>query len=91
MNIPRRFRRGGFLGRFLFFFGVFIFLLVGGLLGYGYYSENIKPLREKVMEIDSEVISMDEYVKYLKFYGIGDVRKELRLLFSMNVEREIYE
>jgi parvulin-like peptidyl-prolyl isomerase len=51
--------------------GVLFFVLIGGIIGYGYYAEQYKPLHQPVAKISGTVYDMDYYIKLLELYTQG--------------------
>lgn len=51
--------------------GALFFVLVGGIIGYGYYNEQYKPLHQPVAKINGTVYDMNYYIKMLELYSQG--------------------
>ncbi len=51
--------------------GVLFFVLIGGIIGYGYYAEQYKPFHQPVAKISGTVYDMDYYIKLLELYTQG--------------------
>jgi parvulin-like peptidyl-prolyl isomerase len=64
--------------RIIIIAGAIFIALVVGYIGYGYYSEQIKPLHQPVVKINDTVFDMDYYMKLLEFYSQGKDATETR-------------
>lgn len=51
--------------------GAFFFAFIAGWIGYGYYNEQVKPLRQPVVRVDDAVFNMDYYIKVLDLLSQG--------------------
>lgn len=51
--------------------GALFFVLIGGIIGYGYYAEQYKPLHQPVAKINGTVLNMDYYIKMLELQTQG--------------------
>ncbi len=51
--------------------GVFFFASIVGWIGYGYYDEQVKPLRQPVVRVNDTVFDMGYYIKVLDLLSQG--------------------
>jgi hypothetical protein len=51
--------------------GILFFVLIAGYIGYGYYSEQVKPFHQPVVKINGTTYDMDYYLKLLELYSKG--------------------
>lgn len=57
--------------------GAIFFVLIGGIIGYGYYTEQYKPLHQPVVKINGTVYDMSYYIKMLELYCQGNDPAEI--------------
>jgi len=57
--------------RIIFGLGIFIIVVVLGVVGAGWYISQYQPLRQNVITVNDTNFNMDYYVKALEFYGGG--------------------
>lgn len=57
--------------RIIFSLGIFIIVVVLGVVGAGWYISQYQPLRQNVITVNDTNFNMDYYVKALEFYGGG--------------------
>lgn len=57
--------------RIIFGLGIFIIVVVLGVMGAGWYISQYQPLRQNVITVNDTNFNMDYYVKTLEFYGGG--------------------
>jgi len=57
--------------RIIFGLGIFIIVVVLGVVGAGWYINQYQPLRQNVITVNGTNFNMDYYVKALEFYGGG--------------------
>ena len=50
--------------------GLFLFFVLG-YVGYGYYTNEIKPFHEPAIKVNDRLFNMDYYLKMLRFYSQG--------------------
>ena len=57
--------------RIVFGAGIFIIVLVLGIIGAGWYVDQYRPLHQTVIKVNDVEFDMDYYVKMLSYYGKG--------------------
>jgi len=71
-----------------------IIMIVGGLflasiigyIGYGYYSDQVKPLSQPVVRVNDAVFDMDYYIKILDIYSQGQESAVVSAMADMVIE-----
>jgi hypothetical protein len=56
--------------------GALFFVLIAGIIVYGYYTEQYKPLHEPVAKINNTTYDMDYYIKFLELHTEGKSAEE---------------
>jgi parvulin-like peptidyl-prolyl isomerase len=58
----------------------FFFAFIIGYIGYGYYAEQVKPLRQPVVRVNNTVFDMGYYIKMLELYSQGQESSKVSLM-----------
>lgn len=66
-----KWRRQRQIQRVIIALGALFFIFIAVYIGYGYYTEQVKPLRQPVIRVNDTVFDMDYYVKLLDFLSQG--------------------
>jgi len=66
-----RWRRERRVQRITLIAGCIFLVFILAYAGYGFYTEELKPLNQTVLKVDDSVFKMNYYLKLLKFYSRG--------------------
>ncbi|MFC1967835.1 peptidylprolyl isomerase [Chloroflexota bacterium] len=81
-----RWQRQRQMQRVALFGGLFVIVCTTGILGYGYYDTEIKPLHQTVIRVNEADFDMDYYVEMLSLYSTGQNPITLNLVADLAAE-----
>ena len=66
--------------------GGLFFAFIVGFIGYGYYSDQVKPLHQSVVKVNDTVFNMDYYVKVIDLYSQGQEAPAVSAMADVSIE-----
>lgn len=82
-----RWQRQQRLQRIITLVGVAFFAIILGFIGFGYYTDHVRPLRQPVLKVNERTIDLGYYTKALGIYSFGSDPSNITLLADMTIGR----
>src|SRR4030043_2121102 len=82
-----RWQRQQRLQRIITIVGASFIAIILGFIGYGYYTDNIRPLTQPILKVNDRTFDMDYYVKALELYSLGSDPSKVAIFADMAIGR----
>jgi parvulin-like peptidyl-prolyl isomerase len=82
-----RWQRQQRLQRIITLVGVAFFAIILGFIGFGYYTDHVKPRSQPVLKVNDRTIDLDYYTKALGIYSFGSDPSSIPFFVDMTIDR----
>jgi len=82
-----RWQRQQRLQRLITLIGVAFLAIIVGFIGFGYYTDHIKPISQPVLQVNNRTFDLGYYTKALGIYSFGSDSSSIPFFVDMTIDR----